>query len=330
MTGYHARWDNARIGRGRIRTLARTLLSVDGPRDEPPQAMHVPPHVPLARVSSSGAPLSATRRGNVFPLRAVQDSSHPRTSLAPESPAVVLPDVLSDAPSDISSDRAEDQTKDLTDNANAATTAAPNDFSDLIALAGPAALDERYHDYPASLHTTMGSQRGRPDGPSALLLDGHDGHDGGNTDPLAKLSAEYEQALLHPESVRRHAHADPHADLMNASAVERAPVATPPRDPFADADATPSGLSLIDLLVVGQNIDTVLDSLDPFGADRIFEDETRHEILALLAPLRSVAPRTTQTARLAREEHHLMSVDSHLDLPATEYDKPRPDHENLR
>ncbi|TDV35632.1 hypothetical protein C7405_105122 [Paraburkholderia caballeronis] len=322
MTGYHARWDNARIGRGRIRTLARTLLSVDGPRDEPPQAMHVPPHVPLARVSSSGAPLSATRRGNVFPLRAVQDSSHPRPSLAPESPAVVLPDVPSD--------RAEDQTKDRTDNANAATTAAPNDFSDLIALAGPAALDERYHDYPASLHTTMGSQRGRPDGPSALLLDGHDGHDGGNTDPLAKLSAEYEQALLHPESVRRHAHANPHADLTNASAVDRAPVATPPRDPFADADATPSGLSLIDLLVVGQNIDTVLDGLDPFGADRIFEDETRHEILALLAPLRSVAPRTTQTARLAREEHHLMSVDSHLDLPATEYDKPRPDHENLR
>ncbi|HTH61625.1 MAG TPA: TagK domain-containing protein [Paraburkholderia sp.] len=190
---------------------------------------------------------------------------------------------------------------------------APGDFSDLIALAGPAPLDEGYHDYPSALHATVGNRAGRPRGPSVLTLD----HD---SDPLLNLAAEYEQALLNETAGARH--------KLNAGAIERPPSARPPADPFEDAERAPSSQSLLDLLVVGQNVDTILDSLDSFGAERIFEDDRRQEILWLLAPQGSTVPRASRAAQLAREEHHLISVDSRIDVIATPSDEPGSHDEN--
>jgi hypothetical protein len=196
---------------------------------------------------------------------------------------------------------------------HAIDTAAPDDFSDLVALAGPAALDDGYHDYPAALHTNVANHRGRPDGPSVLLVD----HD--HADPLLKLAAEYEHALLHEAFGERR--------KLNTNEVERPPAQQPPRDPFDEANLAPSSQSLVDLLVTGQNIDTIIDSLDPFGADRIFENDRRHEILALLAPPTHVATHTSLAAPLARAEHHLISVDSPIDVLATQSNEPGPEHE---
>lgn len=199
---------------------------------------------------------------------------------------------------------------------------APDDFSDLIALAGPPALDERYHDYPCALPTTPGN-RGLGVAPrdplvSMTELDPRDppvsmtGLD--DADPLAQLTAEYERALLHDTS-------GPQRELR-ADVVERTPSPQPPRDPFEDAQLAPSNQSLVDLLVGDENIDTILDSLDPYGAERIFALDAQHEILSLFAAQQPVVPRAVPSAQLAREEHHLIGVDSHIDVLAIASDEP--------
>lgn len=296
MTGYHARWKTAGIERGRIRTYARTLRPVDEPLAEEPTDARQPVGEPHAS-------------DNVAPLRVV-----PPPSNVDAAPSMASLDAAPAPSPDTSSD--DDERPERA--AKTAATVAPDDFSDLIALAGPAALDDGYHDYPAALHTTVASRRGHSDGPSTLLLDNE------NADPLLTLAAEYEQALLHEARGERH------QLTTNADPAERTPVARPPSDPFDDVNLAPSSQSLLDLLVAGQNIDTLLDSLDPFGAERIFEGEKRHEILSLLASPTHVAQRTSPTAQLAREEHHLISVDSHIDVLATQSDEAPPDHEDQR
>ncbi|MGV2293052.1 TagK domain-containing protein [Trinickia sp. YCB016] len=188
--------------------------------------------------------------------------------------------------------------------------AQPADFSDLIALAGPTLLDDHYHDHPSGGHKAL-----------ALLGNGSNGGDMSLTfddeekDPLAALTAEYKQTLLHRTRGSSH-------ELKNVS-TENAPIVAPPNDPFTDMlRRRDDGSLLEDLLGSSRNIDAVLESLDEFGAEQIFEADERHEILSLLAPGNARSQLFPQPAMLARQEHHLISVDSHIQMVnSTHYDE---------
>jgi hypothetical protein len=176
-----------------------------------------------------------------------------------------------------------------------------SDFSDLIALAGSTFLDDRYHDHPSGKHPALPALNSGHVGGAPLLLDGDE------TDPLAALSTEYQQALLHHK--RGYSH-----ELKNVSD-DNAPIVAPPNDPFLFASERDAEGSLLeDLLGSNRNIDTVLESLDAFGAGQIFESDEQHEILALLAPGGTQNPLFPQPALLTRQEHHLITVDSHLSM----------------
>jgi hypothetical protein len=193
------------------------------------------------------------------------------------------------------------------------------DFSDLIALAGPAALDERYHDHPHGEHASLlALGRGSQGSGIELPLEADE------SDPLAALTAEYRQALLH--------HKRDYSHELKKTSVDNAPIAAVPHDPFADAAARYAQGSLLDdLLGSRQNIDTVLESLDAFAADQLFEPDEQHEILALLAPGAVADPLFPQTALLARQEHHLISVDSHIPmLDTTQSEELNPEREDQR
>jgi hypothetical protein len=192
-----------------------------------------------------------------------------------------------------------------------ATLAHPTDFSDLIALAGPLQLDEHYHDHPSGGRTPLPMLgRGAQGGTVPLSLE-----DGDEADALATLTAEYQQALLHQKGGYSH-------ELKNV-ATENAPITATPNDPFTDLQGRYAGGSLLeDLLGSNRNIDALLDSLDKFGAEQIFEADERHEILALLAPGGACGHLFPQPAQLARQEHHLISVDSHIPMvDSTQHDE---------
>ncbi|TKC89803.1 TagK domain-containing protein [Trinickia terrae] len=172
-------------------------------------------------------------------------------------------------------------------------------------------LDDRYHDHPSGGHASLpvlghGSNgSGMP-----LMLDDEE-----EADPLAALTAEYKQTLLHRTRGSSH-------ELKNVS-TENAPIAAPPNDPFMDMlERHGEGSLLEDLLGSNRNIDAVLESLDKFGAEQIFEADERHEILSLLAPGNAPSQLFPQPAMLARQEHHLISVDSHIPMvDSTQYDE---------
>lgn len=187
-----------------------------------------------------------------------------------------------------------------------ATPAAdPNDFSDLIALAGAFANIERYHDHPEASDplSILDSAPGAVS-PDHLLFDE------ARADPLVQLSEEYRQTMLHGGR-------DPLRELKDRrpeTSRQRAP-----EDPFLDApERFANGSLLDDLLGPRQNIDTVLDELDSFGADLLFAADEREDVLALVAPQGLVRQHAAApSAQLARREHHLISVDSHFPLADT-------------
>jgi len=340
MTGYHARWNTAGIERSRVRTFARTLMPADGPSSVAPPC---PSEQPLPRViaphtwfspggdshglSPHHTDLFASIRAALQDLPSTaQPAVRTEPTLKPSSVDYEPPpqppcddDAASSRPSFDASSGPERHRERA-----AVSGDVPADFSDLVALGGPAPLDGDYHDFPAALDAAVPNHRGRPDGSSALRLDNE------AADPLLELAAEYERALLHDTSGVRHE--------LKAGVTDRPLSPALPGDPFADPHLAPANQSLVDLLVVGQNIDTILDGLDSFGAERLFEDEKRAEILSLLAPQnaqRPMPPRVSLSARLAREEHHQISVDSHIDVLATQSDAPpsdpaHPDHEDHR
>jgi len=204
---------------------------------------------------------------------------------------------------------------------SAVAPADPTDFSDLAALAGPD-IDTGPPDF-SDLIALAGDYVEEGYGPEELLADreplallDHTAAARAGTpspsdsaeeaDPLATLSAEYRRALLHGERSQAH-------DLK-AEATARA-TARIPADPFLDApERFAEGSLLDDLLGDKQNIDTVLAELDDFNGGQLFEQERSHEILALLAPRGLAGQHVTQTALLARQEHHLISVDSNFHL----------------
>lgn len=136
--------------------------------------------------------------------------------------------------------------------------------------------------------------------------------DSTDIDPLVHLLTEYRHALIHHE--RSYAH--------EFKSIERPQIAAPvPDDPFLDAPGRYRRGSLLgDLLGNRQNIDYVLDEMNPFCAEALFAEEERHDVLLLLAPLRRKKAHFPQTALLARHEHHLMSVDSHFPTLTAETD----------
>ncbi|MGF6367417.1 hypothetical protein OKW40_000167 [Paraburkholderia sp. RAU6.4a] len=191
----------------------------------------------------------------------------------------------------------------------------PDDFSDLIALA-----DEDDNDLLQLRREPNPAEPGAHDGMAKLLAADIDA-----ADPLAALTLEYRHALLSQESGNAHepkASAEDHGGSIIGS----------PHDPFAElVDPSRAEASVFDLLTKGKNIDTLLDSLDSFSAEQIFESDETHEILALLAPRGIPAHRASRTAQLAREEHHMISMDSHIAMPESiEYEEPEFSDENNR
>ncbi|NML34761.1 TagK domain-containing protein [Paraburkholderia sp. G-4-1-8] len=180
------------------------------------------------------------------------------------------------------------------------TLAAAGDFSDLIALAGGCDEDPLLQ---------IGLEPTPPED------DGHDGMamffaaESDETDPLAALTLEYRRALLSQQNGNAH-------ELKTATADGTGPVVRVPHDTFADlTNRSQPEASVVDLLTQGKNVDTLLDSLDTFGAGQIFEANPTHEILSLLAPRGLSARRASPTAQLARAEHHMVSVDSYMPMP---------------
>ncbi|WP_454725038.1 MULTISPECIES: TagK domain-containing protein [Cupriavidus] len=173
-------------------------------------------------------------------------------------------------------------------------------FRDLAALAGAQADPMQHRDAAAGAPAPLLIFDEEPLAGAGALLESDD-----DADPLASLLAEYRRALIHRE--RDH-------DAHQLKAIERPQVAMPlPEDPFLDARGRfETGSLLGDLLGSQQNIDLVLGEMDNFRADHLFAEDDRHEILALLAPARKAGRALSQAALLARQEHHLISVDSHF------------------
>jgi hypothetical protein len=191
----------------------------------------------------------------------------------------------------------------------------PDDFSDLIALA-----DEEDDDPLQLLREPHPSECSGHDGMAMFMAADID-----ESDPLAALTLEYRHALLSQKSGTSH-------EPMAAAEDRCESVIRVPHDPFAElVDPSHVESSVFDLLTKGKNIDTLLESLDSFGAEQIFSADETHEILTLLAPHGIPARRASQTAQLAREEHHMVSMDSHMAMPdSIEYEEPEFLDENNR
>lgn len=139
-------------------------------------------------------------------------------------------------------------------------------------------------------------------------------------DPLYMLMVEFRQALLSPGT-----------NGMTEAGLSLPNESTPPIRFPEDEDAPPHPASyfplessVVELLTARKNIDTLLDSLDACDAAPLFETEQRRDILSVFAPPDIRACRTSAVARLTREEHHLIGLDSHMALPNS-VEAPTPD-----
>ncbi|MCC8402570.1 TagK domain-containing protein [Paraburkholderia sp. MMS20-SJTN17] len=290
MTGYQARWEHSPLEAHALRTLARTIQSV-GPapavsRNDLPERSDASPKAFAGSTSRAGPERArCARPGNHADLQPMPDFS-------PDPPREALnaaEDLLAGQPSAVApaADRIEPALPKL------------DEFSELIALAGE---DD---DDPLQLRRDPHApERVEPDGLAKFLTAGSDA-----SDPLAALTLEYRQALLSQKSGDAH---EPRA--TSADRVESAILA--PQDPFAElVDPSQTELSVSDLLTKGENIDTLLESLDSFDAGQIFKADQTQEILTLLAPRGVTSHRASRTPQLVREEHHLVSMDSHIAMP---------------
>lgn len=171
----------------------------------------------------------------------------------------------------------------------------PDDFRDLIALAGPNVRVVRYHDHPSGEPALLDTLEERPVVDMADLPSGED-----ETDVLAALALEYREALMYGGQGRAR-------KLKNIDVTARALL---PADPFRDGPMKISPGTLLDDLLGPGRMQRVMAQLDAFGAGQLFAPVEQHEILALFAPRSLHGRRTPQAALLARQEHHVFSVDS--------------------
>jgi hypothetical protein len=306
MTGYHARWDHSPFEAGALRTFAQTIQSLGR---VPAVSRSDPSEMGEA---SQWAFAGENSRAGVECSPGAGPSAH--TDLQP------MPNFLLNPPLEIVNS-SEDFVPAPPSSANPPADriepvlTKPDDFSDLIALA------DEDDDDPLQLRREPDSaEPGGHDGIAKLLTADID-----EADPLAALTLEYRHALLSQKSGNAHepkGSAKAHGESIIGS----------PHDPFAElVDPSHTEASVFDLLTKGMNIDTLLDRLDSFGAGQIFEADKAHEVLALLAPRGIPAHRASRTAQLAREEHHMVSMDSYIAMPESiEYEEPEFPDENKR
>jgi hypothetical protein len=306
MTRYQARWDHSAFEANVLRMFARTIQSIGLPRtasrNDLPETGEASEGAFAGGNSHSGTDRSPGAQPNAY--ADLQPMPNSLLNPPPEA-ANASQDLLSVAPAGERppADRIEP------------VLTSPDDFSDLIALANgddDDPLQPLREPYPPE----------------------HSGHDGmarflaadiDESDPLAALTLEYRDALLSQKSGNAR-------EPMVTAEDRGEPVIKAPQDPFAElVDPSHVESSVFDLLTKGKNIDTLLESLDPFGAEQIFSADETHEILALLAPNGIAAHRASQTAQLTREEHHMVSMDSHMAMPdSNEYEEPEFPDENNR
>jgi hypothetical protein len=195
--------------------------------------------------------------------------------------------------------------------AGALTPRDPMDFSDLIALAHPHAhgaghRDPLWNEYAPLPEPNERSYAGMLVAP----------FEDDAADPLAGLAAEYQQALLLDRRGAVHDYQHYEAHELESTFVDNTPIVAPPPDPFSGAPEHDARRSLIDdLLGSQQSIDAVIGSLDPFGAEHIFTADPHCDILALFAGGGAPATPLSRPALLAREEHHLLTADSNIQMP---------------
>ncbi|WP_233838004.1 TagK domain-containing protein [Paraburkholderia sp. ZP32-5] len=332
MTGYQARWDNSPIKADALTMFARTIRSFAAIRPMGSQETITPRTLgtlitTTQRSSASHTDLSDAHTTGCALGTSVGDSTNAgdisNGNLLSRGDDQPLSDSPSKLPDETTNPTEADSPAHLTNEPLAEplqpVLAKPEDWSDLIALAG----DDHSAIQPKPLRRA--SEPPAPENPQhdsdSLFWPAGLGEMGAlesnasEADPLAMLTLEYRQALLSRKSGNVHA-------LKKASTDSHGSAITPQHDPFAELALSSQGeSSVFDLLTQGRNIDTLLDSLDAFGSGQIFEADEPHEILALLAPGGLSPRRTSQTAPLARQEHHLVSVDSPMSVPdSTEYE----------
>ncbi|MFT4066129.1 TagK domain-containing protein [Paraburkholderia sp.] len=303
MTGYQARWDNSPPEAGMLRMFARALEPIG---QKPSVSRSDPSDASAAGCvlrsngdngTDSGHSSSGEPSASADPQPMCDSPLNPRNEMPPCSEAAGPAHRTSVPPVA----RIEPE------------LGKPEDWSDLIALAGDGCDNGHGDPLRTANHSPVREDDGR--GGSTLFWTTDVGaadtleSNVSELDPLAALTLEYRQALLSQKSGNTHA-------LKTATADNSNPVITIRHDPFAElTPPSHTESSVVDLLTHGRNIDTLLDSLDAFGAGQIFEADEPHEILTLLAP-RGLSPRrASQAAQLAREEHHMVSIDSSMSMP---------------
>jgi hypothetical protein len=207
------------------------------------------------------------------------------------------------APSQRPNGHDEPQHTDLIAVGNALPRTEAAHFGDLALLAeappaaSPAARTRGSQNDPYSLLGNTLAHRPRP------APDEAESHD-----PLASLFDEYQHALIQHEGGHVHKH--------ELKAIGQPKVSTPvPDDPFTGhAERYRDGSLLGDLLAGRSSIKNVLDEMNPFFADDLFRREPSHDVLHLLAPHGTAPQQFARTAPLTRQEHHVISADSHFPM----------------
>ncbi|MGF6297083.1 hypothetical protein OKW42_000413 [Paraburkholderia sp. WC7.3d] len=305
MSGYQARWDHSPVETGALKTFARTIQSIGlafaVARNDLSETGDASQTGFAGENSRAGVPRSS----------GAQPSAH--ADLQPMSDYLLNPPVEAVSAS-------EDSLPALPSGGNPPADRIepvlrkPDDFSDLIALA------DEHDDDPLQRRRESHAPADGAHGGLPMLV----AADIDEADPLDALKLEYRHALLSQKNGNAH---EPKAKPED----HRESIIGAPHDPFAGlVDPLHRESSVFDLLTKGKNIDTLLESLDSFGAEQIFKADENHEILALLAPRGLPRHRASTTAPLTREEHHMVSVDSHMAMPESiEYEEPEfPDDEN--
>jgi hypothetical protein len=331
MTGYQARWDTSPVTAGVLTMFARTIRTIAA--IESMESVESRTQHPLVSRGSPSEPIAPGRALHAGAGRGTDSGSASNSNAASRA----NPQPLSDSPLNLPDETpSPSEANGPTHRASKPVAVAiepvlskPEDWSDLIALAGdghgtvPGDLLRSASESPAP--EVHGHARGSSFWPAGMGEAGALESDTSEVDPLATLTREYRDALLSQKSGNTRA-------LKAASSNSNGRATTPQHDPFDElAPRSHAESSVFELLTHGRNIDTLLDSLDAFGSDQIFAADQAHEILMLLAP-RGLSPRhTTQAAQLAREEHHMVSMDSHLSVPdSTEYEETKSPDEHDR
>ena len=176
-------------------------------------------------------------------------------------------------------------------------------FNDLAAQRAPDALDDLLRSTPSDPLASLATQApGMAQQPLDVLQPPDKG------DPLSQWHAHYLQRLQSPAAAL--AETDWH---LTQSRHNRSS-----QDPMADLMAkAQDGLPLAGLLGQSEHISAVLAQLDDHGTNPLLSEPEEVHVMHLFAPPGWQAPDSAQVPLLTRQEHHGISLDSAIALPAT-------------